>query len=83
MKRILLTGASGFLGKRIYQYLRHSRLYDLSLTYRTHINEKNNNYFVHGEITSKTDFSEALLKQDVVIHTAARVHIMNEKSINP
>ena len=36
--------------------------------------------FFVGDIDHSTDFSESLSGQDVVIHTAARVHIMRDNS---
>ena len=39
--------------------------------------------FVTGEIDDHTDWSEALDGIDVVIHTAARVHIMNDSAADP
>ena len=36
-----------------------------------------------GEITGETDWSDALQGIDVVIHLAARVHVMQEKSSDP
>lgn len=39
--------------------------------------------FEVGEIGPETDWSDALLGIDSIIHTAARVHVMNDMSINP
>lgn len=83
MKKILLTGASGFLGKRIAQYLKNSESKDLSLVYRKNEFCVDDKQFCVGNINKTTDFSASLSGQDVVVHTAARVHIMREGSIDP
>lgn len=36
-----------------------------------------------GEINGETDWSEALRNIDVVIHLAARVHVMDDQSADP
>lgn len=83
MKKILLTGASGFLGKRIAQYLKNSESKELSLVYRKNEFCVDDKQFCVGDINKTTDFSASLSGQDVVIHTAARVHIMREGSVDP
>lgn len=80
MKKVLLTGASGFLGKAIIQCFKYSRKNKLSLVYRKNVCSTESQSFSVGDFNNSTDFSVALSGQDVVIHAAARVHIMNESS---
>ena len=80
MKKILLTGASGFLGKSITQYLERSSKNKLSLVFRKNDFPPGNKNFCVGDISHATDFSAPLSGQNVVIHTAARVHIMRDNS---
>ena len=82
IRKVLLTGASGFLGKSIAQCLGKSGNTELASVFRGSTNSVANSFCV-GDIDGTTDFSAALLGQDVVIHTAARVHVMRDKSSDP
>ncbi|SNR90776.1 UDP-glucose 4-epimerase family protein [Pseudomonas segetis] len=83
--RVMVTGASGFVGKNLLGCLstldgvhpvaiyRHASCTDDALF---------DSYSV-GDIGSTTDWSSALAHSDVVVHSAARVHVMNEVSADP
>jgi len=77
--RILLTGATGFVGKAI-----HERLYKhtMLLTSRSEPSG-NSNIVFQKNISSTEDFSDCLDNVDVVIHAGARVHQMNDQSQDP
>ncbi|WJG10408.1 SDR family oxidoreductase [Aliiglaciecola sp. LCG003] len=79
-RSILLTGATGFLGGAILDSL--PSLVSLSVYGRTKPNTLRSEFF-QGDLTSQTDFSNAVSGTDVVIHCAARVHVMNDSSSNP
>jgi len=81
---ILVTGANGFIGRALCASLvAHGhvvrgavrRSYAILNSPITQINV--------GEINSKTDWESALDGVDVVIHLAARVHVMSETAIDP
>jgi len=77
--RILVTGATGFVGKAVHKSLdKHI----VRLTSRTPP-VSNSTEFFEKTISSTTDFSDCLANIDIVIHTAARVHQMNDKSDDP
>ena len=80
---VLLTGASGFVGNAV---LKAARLRSLKIrpVYRQidSANEHPDATFVFG-LNDGADWSQALQGVDVVIHAAARVHIMSEDAINP
>ncbi|MDR7119282.1 SDR family oxidoreductase [Rheinheimera soli] len=76
---ILLTGASGFVGSALVEMLSASQL---SILGRREIKGEFKAFF-HLDITATTDYSSALKGIDVVIHSAARVHVMDEKSADP
>lgn len=84
MKHILVTGASGFLGRNLIGRLladghavagsirRPSSL--LSSTVRTHVVDVEN---------PQDSWAQALASVDTVVHCAARVHVMSDKSTDP
>ena len=86
MSRILITGATGFIGKRLLQKL-SDRKYLVDIIVRDLMKlpgaEFYNNYFFLDDIDSVTDWKPILCKNDIIIHLSARVHIMNDKAKNP
>ncbi|RYU65230.1 SDR family oxidoreductase [Aliivibrio finisterrensis] len=78
---ILLTGSSGFLGKHLLKEL-VSKGHDVVCLLRSH-DEQITNSVVVPQIDRLSDFHEALLNKNCVIHCAARVHIMNDSVSNP
>ncbi len=79
--KILVTGASGFVGRSLcslltstgYQVIAALRSFQHGLLVRW-------DTVLVGEINESTDWSSALRGVDVVIHLAARVHVMRETS---
>ncbi|MEX1214267.1 UDP-glucose 4-epimerase family protein [Saccharospirillum sp.] len=79
---VLLTGATGFLGSRIIgQIAKHDGLVLTSVSRRPVNNH--DNYVVVAELGPGTDWKGALADQQVVIHTAARAHIMKDEVADP
>lgn len=83
--RILVTGASGFIGTQLVGAL--ERLgFDLVTAGRSSDYRKSNSKHVRvGDITTETDWSEALVNVRCVVHLAARVHDAdgkNERSLD-
>ncbi|WP_444904927.1 UDP-glucose 4-epimerase family protein [Microbulbifer sp. CnH-101-E] len=76
--RVLLTGASGFIGSALLSALRSKRVKVLPV-YRQEIE---GGLYV-PRIDVETDWGTALNNIDVVIHTAARVHVMKEGAADP
>jgi nucleoside-diphosphate-sugar epimerase len=77
--KILITGANGFIGSRLMAGLSKSE-HQINGTVRVPFadNPNDTSYITIGTINSDTDWHEALKGQDVVIHTAARVHLMHD-----
>lgn len=81
---VLLTGANGFVGKQLMTGLVKNNNYSLRAAVRNSKRESGTINFVSIEdINAHTDWSAALKGCDVVIHTAARVHIMKEFEKKP
>ena len=79
----LLTGASGFVGNSILKTAEQRRL-KIRPVYRSmdSANGRPNSVLV-SELDGTVDWSQALEGVDVVIHAAARVHIMREEAFDP
>lgn len=84
--RILVTGASGFVGgSLICRLAAHSLVGDVVVSTRcatSHWPMGIRSVQV-GELLSSTDWRVALQDVDVVVHCAARVHVMNEEARDP
>jgi len=84
--RILLTGATGFVGQRLVDYLLKQTDAELRLAVRTKpvcsYNQRVSLEMIPN-ISAETNWDEALSGCDVVIHLAARVHVMEDNAQNP
>ncbi|MBB4234403.1 UDP-glucose 4-epimerase family protein [Rhizobium esperanzae] len=82
--RCLITGAAGFVGGPLVDRLQKERLWELQVTTRSEAASfpADIRHFPI-DITSETDWTAALGGVDVVVHLAARVHIMNDRAADP
>lgn len=80
--RILLTGATGFVGRALLARFVNEE-YTVTSAVRTPITDFQAAQVIVPDLTGQTDWSDALIERDVVIHSAARVHVMNEQSADP
>ena len=83
IRKVLLTGASGFLGKRIGERLSCTTDIRLSILVRRDVSALNANCHYIKNIDSSSDFYESLAGQNVVIHSAGRAHMMRDNSGDP
>lgn len=83
MKRILLTGTTGFVGRPLAARLLEKG-YDLVASVR-HCSDilPQSNLQLVDDLTSMTDWSNAIDAVSIVIHTAARVHVMSDSVADP
>ena len=83
-RRILLTGATGFVGSAVQQQIIAGAHYELTVVARRIVAVPDAVRAVQiADFTAQTDWGEALQDVDIVIHSAARVHVMNETAIDP
>lgn len=82
---LLLTGSTGFLGAALARWLVDDDRYQLVASSRSEASNLDSNFqpVVVGDYGADTDWTQALSKVDVVIHTAARVHIMKDSIKDP
>jgi nucleoside-diphosphate-sugar epimerase len=85
MKTILVTGATGFIGRHLLPVL-HQQGWQTTAAVRDDFRQPLSipiKAIQVGEIDDMTDWQEALLGIDTVIHLAGRSHILHETISNP
>lgn len=82
--RILVTGATGFVGRRLIHLMAGNTHRNLTAAVRGQARFRGPvRQSPVRELSAETDWSNALQNVDLVIHLAARVHIMQENASNP
>jgi nucleoside-diphosphate-sugar epimerase len=83
--RILVTGASGFVGRGVLERLQSAGKYDVRASVRRAevAPVVGVEYVLIGDLDRATDWSQALAGCDAVVHAAARVHVMRETAPDP
>ena len=83
--KVLVTGASGFVGKALCSKLQNTNGFDVvgSLRRATSYADAVIPLVAVGGLTAETDWSAALGGVQAVVHSAARVHVMNDQSTDP
>ena len=79
--RMLVTGANGFVGNALVAASQQNA-HSVRRALRNKGEEEGDAVAV-GDINGHTDWAEALRDIDVVIHLAARVHVMHESAADP
>ncbi|WP_243459105.1 UDP-glucose 4-epimerase family protein [Pseudomonas fluorescens] len=79
-QRVVVTGASGFVGSSVVDALAADQRYtpvsvvrSTTQTKKVHLDS-----FIISDLTSSTDWSAGLKDASIVVHAAARVHVMKE-----
>jgi len=81
MTKILITGATGFVGRALFENLMFKKKYLVHLTTRTNQEKlfEGGKTFNIGEIDSNTNWKDALNGVSCIVHCAARAHMMEKK----
>ena len=82
-KRLLITGATGFVGKAVCeQAMQHGLSVKGALRIHGGVPSCVEPFIV-GEINAATDWGSALRDVSVIVHLAARVHVMHDTATDP
>lgn len=81
--KTLVTGANGLVGRPLCAELIHQGHMVVSAVRSENIQINEFDHVTIGSIVGNTDWSTALLDVDVVVHLAARVHVMNDPAVDP
>lgn len=83
--RVLLTGASGFVGRAVQARLLADGVHELRCAQRQLPASPvaGAEFCVGSSLGPDADWSQTLIGVDAVIHCAARVHVMNEQAADP
>ncbi|ACT49373.1 UDP-glucose 4-epimerase family protein [Methylovorus glucosotrophus] len=79
--RIAITGATGFVGKGLLAYLQQAGMTIVEIGRRPAAQEST--FFQMESLGPESDFGDALLGCDSVVHLAARVHVMRDTATDP
>ncbi len=82
-KSILLTGSTGFVGTNLVNSLTLKSDYIVKSAVRHAVNKDDGLLFEVGDINASTDFELPLKNTTVVVHCAARAHVMDDKEAEP
>jgi nucleoside-diphosphate-sugar epimerase len=85
MPRVLVTGASGLVGRALLERLAESGGHELRAAVRSDIGSPvaGAEYCRVAGLEPGADWSGALARCDTVVHAAARVHVMREAAADP
>ena len=83
--KILVTGANGFVGHAVWRRLNSLRGVHVvgSLRQASPLKDLMASSVILGDLTAQTNWSAVLPGTGVVVHTAARVHVMRDTTNDP
>jgi nucleoside-diphosphate-sugar epimerase len=81
--RVLITGASGFVGSRLVSVLASKTSFELYAAARRDISHCPATVRTVEDFDSEAKVAPLVEGMDVIVHAAARVHVMDDKSADP
>jgi nucleoside-diphosphate-sugar epimerase len=81
--KTLVTGASGFVGSFLVKVLEENSSFSVVASVRNKSQNTDPRFVEVGDMDGSTDYSRVVSGIDVVIHTAARAHIMDDTVAEP
>lgn len=81
MPLVLVTGANGFVGSALCDFLRRSD-YRVRAALRSSSVRPDADAVEVGDISSRTDWTSAVTGVDFVVHAAARAHVLGDSAAN-
>ncbi|QIH09990.1 MULTISPECIES: NAD-dependent epimerase/dehydratase family protein [unclassified Pseudomonas] len=83
--KVLVTGATGFVGRSLLQWLLRQPNYDVVGACRSPQQARTSSPEIIsvGELSAETDWQAALTNVEVVVHLAARAHVLKEQDADP
>jgi len=83
--KIFLTGATGFIGGSVAKALANQAVVEVVAAVRSYSKALPTSVkqVQAGGLSENTDYTEALQSVDIVIHCAARVHVMKDHASDP
>ena len=82
-KTVLVTGANGFVGKTLCAELSRQGHSVRAAVRSANIQVENTETVSVGEISGETNWADVLTGIKVVVHLAARVHVMKDNAVDP
>ena len=80
---ILVTGANGFVGRSLVNTLLNTEHNVISGVRKNPLKKLNCEYRIIGSLEGNTRWTSILKDIDVIVHAAARVHVMKDESTDP
>lgn len=80
---IAITGGSGFVGSKLITELAKQRVKGIVFTRQAIALPEHFNNIVIPTIGSMTDYGDCFKNTDCIVHAAARVHVLNDVSVDP
>src|SRR5690606_20952382 len=81
--KVLMTGSTGFVGSALLAELQDLPGCQVVSAVRSSVSPVSDDFWVVGDIDSTTDYASALNGVVVVVHAAARAHVMRDAVADP